>query len=64
MSGDRLREQVFESLQRAVENGYSFEGWDIEAIAVDMCDYDATFEDREPRELIPHIEAWRNERKG
>jgi hypothetical protein len=64
MSGDRLREQVFDSLQRAVENGYSFEGWDVEAIAVDMLDYDATFEDREARELIPHIEAWRNERNG
>jgi hypothetical protein len=59
---DRLRDQVFASLNRAVENGYSFEGWDVEAIAVDMCDYDATFEDREARELMPHIEAWRAER--
>jgi hypothetical protein len=64
MSGDRLRDQVFESLQRAVENGYSFEGWDVEAIAVDMLDCDQTFEGREPRELMPHIEAWRKERNG
>jgi hypothetical protein len=59
-----LRAAVFSSLDQARENGYSFEGWDVEAIAVDILDYDATYQDRElePRELIPHIEAWRKER--
>ncbi|AZO48072.1 hypothetical protein [Mesorhizobium sp. M4B.F.Ca.ET.058.02.1.1] len=58
-----LREKVFENLQHAKENG-DFEpggflhGETVEQLADDMVAYAADVEDEDPKDLIPHIQAW------
>jgi hypothetical protein len=56
-----LRKRVFESLDNAVENGYCFNS--IDEAAQDLMDYDADLETYTLEELMPHVEAWFNDRR-
>lgn len=54
-----VQRNVNESLDNAVTNGYHMLTEKDINIAVDMCDYDATFGEFNPNELIPYIQAWK-----
>lgn len=54
-----LRGRVFSSLKNATEQGYSFDGWADEDIALDLLAYAADVEDATLQDLIPHVRAWR-----
>jgi hypothetical protein len=67
-----LRDQVFQSCDRAVENGYveNFEQtgksiYDVDprVLAVDTLDCDADFEGLEVEDLLPHIVEWQATRR-
>jgi hypothetical protein len=44
MENDYIKECVRQALKNANENGYDFEGWTNEEIALDMIDYDEALE--------------------
>lgn len=58
-------EPVFAALERACDNGYEEEvtSWSARVVALDMCDLDPDFETVDPRDLVPHIEAWQGQRR-
>ena len=49
---------VFESLDNAVNNGYTFEGWTPERIAQDLVHYEPLFETHEPNMLHSAVQKW------
>lgn len=55
-------EEVKEELENAVSNTEDFLQWTDEAIAFDIVDCSATFEQSDPEDLIPMIARWRAER--
>lgn len=56
---EKMRSDVFESLDNAIENGFPVDLWPTNQVATDMCDCDATFEGHDPWELVKYIEAWK-----
>jgi hypothetical protein len=54
---------VHESLDTAIDNGYELDEWPAWNIADDLKDYDATFEEADPKDLLPHIKTWLEKRK-
>jgi hypothetical protein len=70
--GDDLKDLVFTALNNAVENGFGDEALNDtpENVAINLLDYDADIsiacdvqDDRlSVMDLIPHIEAWREQR--
>ena len=64
-----LKELVFEAMDNAVDNGFfaDMTGDTPENVAIDLLDYDADIGGMKPdvavMDLIPHIEAWRADRK-
>lgn len=52
------RDLVFRALDHARANGYDFEDWPAERVAVDLLDYEANLEGREPADVYPHVAAW------
>jgi len=52
------RDQVFESLDNAVANGYAMSQMTAEQIVLDLCTYDADLEKLEPEVLVPHVKEW------
>ncbi len=57
-----MRRRVAKSLDNAIENGYELDEWSAREIAEDVHEYDSQFEDVEPIELVPHVEAWKGHR--
>jgi hypothetical protein len=54
-----LKTQVFEALDTATkENDFSYFGMTPLEVADDIVEFNATFENVQPEELVPHIEAW------
>lgn len=58
------QDQVDAALSHAVENGYTFDGWPDDDIALDLIAYDAfadvpDAEEIDVDELVPLIRAWR-----
>ena len=58
----KTQEEVFISLDQAVENGYDLTDWSEAEIARDLHEYDSQFEDVDPTSLVEHIEAWKVQR--
>jgi hypothetical protein len=67
-----LREQVYQSLDNAVANGYveNFEQtgksiYDVDptVLAADTLDCDADLDDFAIEDLLPHVIAWQKERR-
>lgn len=55
-----LREQVFSSLDNALENGYDNLLWvPAEEIAADLGDYDADLAHVPAEDLVPLVQDWR-----
>lgn len=61
---DHMRNEIFQALNIAVdENGYkAMLEWKPEAIASDLIDHNSDFEGHEIEELVPHIQAWLDEK--
>jgi hypothetical protein len=53
-----LKKMVHEALDNAFDNGHDFRSADPEAVAADVCSFDADLESKEPAELLPHIRTW------
>ena len=54
----KIQELIDNSMNLAIGNGYDFEDWDVKDIALDLANYDVTFENINPVYLIPFIEKW------
>lgn len=52
------QDDIDESLNNAIENGYELGLWTAEQIAVDLSTYDAAFEDVDIEVLVPFISDW------
>lgn len=50
--------QLTESLQHAIDNGYDLYEWSAIDIAIDIATYDSDYEGVEPLDLEPHIQKW------
>jgi len=57
------QEQVNESLDNAVVNGYDLDAEFAYDIALDLGTYDSTFEGMEVEELLPFVDAWKEARR-
>lgn len=59
-----MKEKVHAALNQARENGYDLRlmGYSPEQIALDLKDYDVTFETTLLTILIPHIKSWLEEK--
>lgn len=53
-----MKEDIHSELDNAAENGYNFEGWTVEEIALDMIDKSAFCENESVRSLAPYIMSW------
>lgn len=56
-----LKERVYEALNNAYDNGYTFDGWTLDSVAADMVTYDADLEQYadDPSKLVPYIDDWK-----
>ena len=50
--------QVFEALNAAKDNGYSFKGMPVDAIAEDVVDKCSDLEGKDPADLYLSIQLW------
>ena len=53
-----LKQQVFESLDQAVTNGYDLSLIPAVDIAADLHEYNTAFEDVPVSVLLPHVTEW------
>lgn len=53
-----IRDQVFTAMQNAADNGHTFMGWTYEEITDDLISFDSSLEVCDPRDIIPHVEAF------
>lgn len=56
-----MKNAVYEALNNAHENGWSFKGCTITHIAGDLASYDADLEQYEPDQLEPIVIQWYQE---
>jgi hypothetical protein len=54
----QFRTSVFEALNNADDNDYSFRGWDLDEIIEDLQTYDVDFEECDSDSLRPIVEEW------
>jgi hypothetical protein len=53
------QEMVNESMRKALDNNYAeIRTWSAEDLAIDMLDYDATFEGCSLEDVLPLVENW------
>ncbi len=58
-----VQEDISESLDSAIDNGYDdLLDWTDLEIAEDLGQYDKQFEDFDPQDLVPYVQAWRKAR--
>ena len=58
LTGEPLKQKIFEALNNAMDSGYEINEWSAELIAQDLSDYDSFFEGYLEPELVPHIVSW------
>lgn len=55
---DKIKQDVFESLDNAIENGYELLEWEPEDISKDLHEYDSQFENVSQEILLPIVKEW------
>lgn len=58
LTGDALRDRVFESLNNAVENGFNVRSWTPDSLTDDLMAYDADLERCDRSSVLLAVREW------